>query len=190
MTHEKADRTEPHPQETIMPDAMRALIVMGVSGCGKSTVAEALCARTGIAMLEGDTFHPAHNVEKMRAGIPLTDEDRQGWLERLAQEATHHLATAQRVVLTCSALKRRYRETLRQGIPKAGFLYLELTEAEAMERVAHRTGHYMPASLVHSQFHDLEPPRDEARVLTVSATRPTADIVSEVIDWWPQSPPQ
>jgi gluconokinase len=166
-----------------MPDEMRALVVMGVSGCGKSTVAEALCARTGAAMIEGDEFHPAHNVEKMRAGKPLTDEDRQGWLERLAQETNHRLLATQQLVLTCSALKRRYRDTLRQGIPKLGFLFLELSEAEATRRVSNRLGHYMPASLVHSQFQDLEPPRDEAWVLTVSATRTPAEIVDEVIRW-------
>jgi gluconokinase len=166
-----------------MPDDMHALVVMGVAGCGKSTVAQALCARIDAAMIEGDQFHPAHNVEKMRAGIPLTDEDRQGWLERLVREVNGRLRTTQRVVLTCSALKRRYREALRQGIPGLGFLFLELSEAEARLRVSNRPGHFMPASLVHSQFQDLEPPRDEARVLTVSATRPPAEIVDEVVRW-------
>lgn len=173
-----------------MPDPMRALVIMGVSGCGKTTVAEALCERTGAVMIEGDEFHPAHNVEKMRAGTPLTDEDRQGWLERLVQVTNERLGTAQRVVVTCSALKRRYRETLRRGVPGLGFLFLELSEEEAMQRVAHRSGHFMPASLVHSQFLDLEPPRDEAGVLTVSATRPLKEIVDAVTAWWPQSTPQ
>jgi gluconokinase len=166
-----------------MPDEMRALVVMGVAGCGKSTVAEALCARTDAAMIEGDQFHSAHNVEKMRAGIALTDEDRQGWLERLVREVNDRLRTTQRVVLTCSALKRRYRETLRQGIPQLGFLFLELSEAEAARRVSNRPGHFMPASLVHSQFQDLESPSDEALVLTVSATRPPTEIVDEVVRW-------
>jgi gluconokinase len=169
-----------------MPDVMHALIIMGISGCGKSTIAQALCARTGAAMIEGDAFHPAHNVEKMKAGTPLTDEDRQGWLERLVQETNHRLITTQQVVLTCSALKRRYRDTLRQGIPGAGFLFLALSEHDAERRVANRSGHYMPASLVHSQCQDLQPPKDEARVLTVSATQPPEQIVDEVIRWWPQ----
>lgn len=173
-----------------MSDEMRALAIMGVSGCGKSTVAEALCARIGAVMIEGDAFHPAQNVQKMRAGIPLTDEDRQGWLERLALEVNQRLATAQRVVLTCSALKRRYRETLRQGIPNLGFLFLELSEEEARQRVASRPGHYMPASLVHSQFHDLESPRDEVGVFTVSATQSLAGIINEVTSWWLPSSPQ
>jgi gluconokinase len=166
-----------------MPDEMRALVVMGVAGCGKSTVAEALCARIDASMIEGDAFHLARNVEKMRAGIPLTDDDRQGWLERLVREVNDRLLTTQRVVLTCSSLKRRYRETLRQGIPGLGFLFLELSEAEAARRVSSRPGHFMPTSLVHSQFQDLESPRGEALVLTVSATRPPAEIVDEVARW-------
>ncbi|GGA11559.1 gluconokinase [Dyella caseinilytica] len=168
-----------------MPDEMHALVVMGVSGCGKSTVASAICSRTHASLIEGDDFHPAQNVEKMRAGIPLTDNDRQGWLERLVREASHRLVAAERVVLTCSALKRDYRETLRRGIPELGFLFLELSEAEATQRVASRAGHFMPATLVKSQFRDLEPPRHEAQVLTVSATRSLASIVDDVVQWWP-----
>jgi gluconokinase len=169
-----------------MHDDLRALVVMGVSGSGKSTVAAAICERIHAPLIEGDDFHPEANIEKMRAGIPLTDDDRQGWLERLVREANHGLMTAERLVLTCSALKQRYRATLRQDIPKLGFLFLELSEAEAMRRVAGRHGHFMPTSLVDSQFRDLESPCGETQVLRVSACRPLADIVNEVTRWWPQ----
>lgn len=167
-----------------MSNEMRAIVIMGVSGCGKSTVAEALCWHTEAAMIEGDDFHPPENIRKMRAGIPLTDTDRQGWLERLADEAVQQLTSSQRVVLTCSALKRRYRELLRHAVPDLGFVYLALTPEQAMQRVAQRTGHFMPASLVSSQFRDLQPPQDEPRTLTVSASAAIPDIVEEVLRWW------
>jgi gluconokinase len=167
-----------------MSDPIPALVVMGVSGCGKSTIATALCARTGAAYIEGDDFHPAQNIQKMRAGIPLNDADRQGWLERLAQEATALLTTHHHVVISCSALKRRYRDVLRQAIPNLGFVFLALTKEEARERVNHRSGHFMPASLIDSQFRDLEPPSDEPRVLTIPATQTVIDIADIAAKWW------
>jgi len=170
--------------KTIMPEKVRAIVVMGVSGCGKSTLAAAISARNGATFIEGDTFHPALNIQKMTSGIPLTDADRQGWLERLAQEMLDRLATAQRVVLACSALKQRYRDTLRHAVSSLGFVFLELTMDEAFHRVAHRPGHYMPTSLVESQFRDLEPPRNEPLVLTVSATRPIKDAADQAVRWW------
>jgi gluconokinase len=167
-----------------MPDTIHAHCIMGVSGCGKSTVAAAICARTGAVLIEGDDFHPPHNIRKMRSGTPLTDADRQGWLERLAHEASTRLATASHVILTCSALKRRYRDVLRQAIPNLGFLFLELTIDEARARVAHRPGHFMPSSLVESQFRDLESPCNEPLVLAVRATTPVAEIAVITKAWW------
>lgn len=167
-----------------MSGKMRAVVVMGVSGCGKSTVAAAICARTGAHLIEGDDFHPAQNVEKMHAGIPLTDTDRQGWLEQLAKEVLTQLSTTKHIVLTCSALKRRYRDVLRRAVPDLGFVFLELTAAQATERVSYRAGHFMPASLVESQFRDLEPPYDEPLVWTVSATQPVDAIADEATSWW------
>jgi gluconokinase len=167
-----------------MSDPIPALVVMGVSGCGKSTIATALCARTGSAYIEGDDFHPAQNIQKMRAGIPLNDADRQGWLERLAQEATALLATRHHVVIACSALKRRYRDLLRQAIPNLGFVFLALTREEARERVSHRPGHFMPVSLIDSQLSELEPPSDEPRVLTIPATLTVVDIAGIATEWW------
>lgn len=163
---------------------MRAIVIMGVSGCGKSTVAEAICQHTGAHLIEGDAFHPPENIRKMSAGIPLNDADRQGWLEHLAQESAHQLSSHERVVVTCSALKRRYRDTLRNAVPDLGFVFVALTPEQAAERVAHRRGHFMPASLIASQFRDLESPHDEPLVLTVAATTPIQTITDEVIAWW------
>ena len=157
---------------------------MGVSGCGKSTVGEAISKRMDAAFIEGDTFHPPSNIQKMSAGIPLTDADRHGWLERLARETRDRLATAQSVVLTCSALKQRYRDVLRHAIPNLGFVFLELTVDEAIQRVTRRPGHFMPASLVESQFRDLQPPRGEPLVLTIAATMRVDDVTDEAVRWW------
>ncbi len=166
---------------------MRAVVVMGVSGCGKTSIATALCGHIHARMIEGDAFHPAQNIRKMEAGIPLTDADRQGWLETLGHELQHAARDGENVVLTCSALKRRYREVLRAALPGLGFVFLQLSPEQARERVAHRTGHFMPASLIDSQFRDLEPPTDEPRVLTVDATEPTGMIVERIVHWWPSA---
>lgn len=171
-----------------MTDRMPALVVMGVAGCGKSSVGEAVAARAGARLIEGDAFHPPANITKMAAGIPLDDADRAGWLIRLGAEMADAIAIGVRPVLTCSALKRRYREALRAAVPGLGFVFLDLTPADAATRVAARPGHFMPASLVQSQFATLEPPRDEPRVLTVDALRPIEDIVAEVVGWWDQTP--
>ncbi|WP_236585513.1 gluconokinase [Dyella sp. EPa41] len=167
-----------------MPDHTRAIVVMGVSGCGKTSVATALCERLGWRLIEGDAFHSGHNVRKMEAGVPLDDEDRKDWLDRLGAELAHAASSRRPVVLTCSALKRRYRDTLRRAVPHLGFVFLELSREAAAERVAHRSGHFMPASLVDSQFRDLEPPVDEARVLTVDALDPLAANVERIVAWW------
>jgi len=163
---------------------MRAIVVMGVTGCGKTSVATALGERLGACLIEGDAFHPASNVEKMRAGTPLDDRDRQGWLEQLGRELIHALASHDRAMLTCSALKRRYRDTLRNAVPNLGFVFLKLSPEDAIQRVSHRRGHFMPASLVDSQFRDLEPPVGEPRVLTVNALESLPVIVERVASWW------
>ena len=131
-----------------MRDNMRAIVVMGVSGCGKTSVATAVCERIGAHMIEGDAFHPERNVQKMKAGMPLTDADRQGWLEQLASELARVVATGHIAVLACSALKRRYRDTLRAGVPELGFVFLEISPQAANERVSLRSEHFMPAALV------------------------------------------
>ena len=158
--------------------------MMGVAGCGKSTVGVALCERVGARMIEGDAFHPESSIRKMSAGIPLDDADRAGWLLRLGEELAKAVAAGDQAVLACSALKRRYRDTLRAAVPEVGFVYLALTPDEASERVAHRAGHFMPAALIESQFRDLEQPVGEPGVLMVRATDSLSDIVDDIVAWW------
>lgn len=159
------------------------LVFMGVSGCGKSSLAQAVARRLGWPLIEGDDFHPPANVEKMRQGIALDDADRSGWLDELARQLAVHRSAGRPAVLTCSALKRRYREQLRQASPGLGFVFLELEPAQALARVAGRPDHLFPPSLVSSQFATLESPVGEAGVLRVDATVPTQRQVAAVLDW-------
>ena len=159
------------------------LVVMGVSGCGKSSLGQALAEALDVALIEGDDFHPATNVEKMSRGIALTDADRIGWLATLGQA----LADApEGAVLSCSALKRSYRDQLRVAAPGLRFVFMELGRAEAERRVAARAGagdHMFPASLVANQFATLESPAGEAGVLVVDATAPMMQLVGQVRAW-------
>lgn len=167
-----------------MGEAIPALVVMGVSGCGKSSLGATVAELAGAYLIEGDSFHPEANIAKMKVGIPLTDADRAGWLTRLGVEMAQRIKAGTPAVLTCSALKRRYRETLRAAVPGLGFVFLKLSREEAAQRVAQRPGHFMPASLIDSQFAALEPPEAELSTLTVDATRPVAEVASEVVAWW------
>jgi len=154
---------------------------MGVSGCGKSSLGAALARECALPLIEGDDFHSAGNVSKMRAGIPLTDADRAGWLATLGDELAGHREGA---VLTCSALKRDYRERLRAAVPGLRFVFMALTREEAERRVAARAGaHMFPASLVANQFATLESPVGEAGVLAVDATAPLPALVAQVRAW-------
>lgn len=156
------------------------LVIMGVSGCGKSSLGRVCSERLGIALLEGDEFHSASNVSKMRSGVPLSDDDRKGWLDTLALQLKAH---PEGVVLSCSALKLRYRSQLRAAVPGLRFVFLELTQAQACERVAGRAGHSFPVSLVASQFETLEPPTREPGVLCVDALRPLQALGAQVQHW-------
>lgn len=148
---------------------------MGVAGCGKSSVGEALSLRLGVPYRDGDDLHPPENVAKMRAGIPLTDEDRWPWLDRVAQVLTREAP----MIVGCSALKRRYRDRIRQAGPVT-FVYLQGSRDLIAGRMAERKGHYMPLSLLDSQFAALEPPGpDEA--ITVSIDQPLEAIVRDVL---------
>lgn len=173
-----------------MNTAISALVVMGVAGCGKSVVGAAIAQRIGGRLIEGDAFHSAANIEKMSAGIPLNDDDRAGWLTRLGEELASALQKGERPVLTCSALKLRYRETLRKAVPGLGFVFLELTKEVAFERMQHRPEHFMPASLVDSQFATLEPPYGEALTLVVDATLPIDTLGEKAAAWWKASRPE
>lgn len=144
-----------------------AVIVMGVSGCGKSTVGPLLAARLGWTFEDGDAFHPAANVAKMSAGTPLTDEDRWPWLAAIAARIAQARASGAGVVIGCSALKRAYRDALRDGHGDVRFVHLAGTRELIGARQAARQGHFMPASLLESQFATLEPPEDERDAVTI-----------------------
>jgi gluconokinase len=156
------------------------VVVMGVSGCGKSAVGQGIAAEMGLPMIEGDAFHPPANIEKMRQGQPLQDTDRAGWLARLGEELARH---PQGAVLACSALKRAYRDVLRSHAPGLRFIHLDLSQDEAMRRVAQRGGHFYPPSLVASQFAALEDPAGEPGVLTVDATLRLDAITRRAAQW-------
>ena len=156
------------------------VVVMGVSGCGKSAVGERIAQALGLPLVEGDEFHPASNIEKMRRGLPLGDEDRAGWLDRLAAELARHPAGA---VLTCSALKRAYRDRLRAAAPGLRFVHLQLSQDEALRRVQARGGHFYPPSLVASQFEALEDPAGEPGVLGVEAGLPLDAVAMQAHGW-------
>lgn len=158
------------------------LIVMGVSGCGKSSLAQALATAMKWTCIEGDAFHPPTNVEKMRAGVALTDADRAGWLDALGQQLQQH----EQAVLTCSALRLAYRNRLRQSSPGVGFVHLMLTQEQASARVAQRSDHYFNPALVASQFQTLESTAAEADVLELDATASPEVLLKAVTQWLSQ----
>lgn len=160
----------------------QAIVVMGVSGCGKSSVGAACADALGWTLHEGDTYHAPESVAKMRAGTPLTDADRAGWLDRLADLLASPPEGAGRV-LTCSALRRRYRDRLRQATPQLGFVFLALDYDAALARVQSRAGHFFSPALVSNQFATLESPMGEPGVLMLDATRPMAELVAAVVAW-------
>ena len=164
-----------------------AVVVMGVSGSGKTTVAQQLARRLGWEFAEGDDHHPAANVEKMRAGIPLDDADREPWLRALAGWIAAHEQAGSSCVLTCSALKRSYRDLLREGNGSVFFAYVAVPEAVLLERVTARTGHYMPPSLLGSQLAALEPLQDDEPGITVPGTGEPGDVVDAVVAALPTS---
>jgi gluconokinase len=158
------------------------IVVTGVSGSGKTTVGEALAERLGWEFLEGDDLHPEANVEKMRRGVALDDADRGPWLDRLHAAIVERLAAGKPAVLASSALKRRYRERLREGLDPGAvrFVHLDVDRATLERRLRERKDHYMPPSLLDSQLADLEAPAaDEA--LVVDATRPVDQVVDDIV---------
>jgi carbohydrate kinase (thermoresistant glucokinase family) len=154
---------------------------MGVSGCGKSTVAGLLAAHLGWDLIEGDDLHPPANVAKMRSGVALTDADRIPWLARIAVWIVEHVESGRDGVVTCSALKRSYRDLLRGGNDGVVFVYLRGTKELIAQRLAVRHGHYMPAALLDSQFADLEPPAADEPAITVDIGPPAPEIVRRVL---------
>jgi gluconokinase len=164
-----------------MPPMMNpplALIFMGVAGSGKTTVAKLFAEKTGAVFYEGDDFHPPSNIAKMRQGIPLTDEDREQWLGKLRETMVSSLAKNELAAFTCSALKAKYREQLQGGDARVRFIFLTGPYAVIEERLKNRIGHFMPPTLLASQFVILEPPTD---ALTFSSEKTPEEIVTELI---------
>lgn len=158
-----------------------ALIVMGVSGSGKSTIATALAERLGWSCEDGDRFHPESNVAKMRAGHPLTDDDRWPWLQAIADEIERVCKASGHVVIACSALKRVYRDVLLRGRNDVRFVFLDGSQALIADRLARRKGHFMPPGLLDSQFRTLEPPQSDERPIAVSIDAPVETIVNNIV---------
>ena len=159
----------------------QVIVVMGVSGCGKSTVGRELSERLGWVFQEGDDLHPAANVVKMRAGVPLTDEDRWPWLDRVAAWIEGRLAAGESGVVACSALKRIYRERLaRPG--RVVFVYVAVDRQTLGERLAGRRGHYMPAALLASQVETLEEPGSDEGVIRVDTKRSAEAAADSVLE--------
>src|SRR3954449_8871930 len=154
------------------------IVVMGVSGAGKSTVAGELVARLGWDFAEGDDFHPPENVAKMRSGHPLEDRDRWPWLRRLAAWIGQHEATGRNAVVTCSALKQAYRDLLRDGHPSVWFAHVHVDHDALAQRLAARQGHFMPPSLLDSQLGTLQPLADDEPGEVVDGDGPLQETVT------------
>lgn len=155
-----------------------AIVVMGVSGVGKTTIGQMLSAATGLPFFDGDNFHPQANIDKMAAGMPLTNADRQGWLKTLHQLLKAQLQQ-QGCVVACSALKQQYRDVLSNGLgDKVVFVYLQGSYEAVLQRLEQRKGHFMQASLLQSQFDTLEPPTN---AIEVSITKTPEAIVQYIL---------
>lgn len=154
------------------------LIFMGVAGSGKTTVAKLFAKKTGAAFYEGDDFHPLRNITKMSAGIPLTDADRKQWLRALRKIIAHALTKKEFSVLTCSALKAKYRDTLAADDSRVKFVHLTGPRTLIAERLKKRRSHFLPPALLASQFAILEPPTD---ALVFSCEQSPKQIVAELI---------
>lgn len=153
------------------------VVVFGVSGVGKTTVGKVLAQNLGWEFYEADDFHPPANLEKMKNAIPLTDEDRRPWLARLRQLIEGCLAAQKNAVLACSALKRAYRDQLRVS-EQVSFVFLRASRARVVEHFRQRHDHFMPVTLLDSQFADLEEPKPEERALTIDVTGSPDDLSS------------
>jgi carbohydrate kinase (thermoresistant glucokinase family) len=162
-------------------DRFAVLIIMGVSGCGKTTIAERLAPKLGWAYRDGDEFHPRSNVEKMHSGIPLTDDDRWPWLDAIAAWIDEKRKAGEHAIVTCSALKKSYRDILIGPRQDVGLIYLKGDEELIAARLAKRHGHFMPKDLLHSQFQTLEEPGPDERPITVSIAPAPDEIVAAIL---------
>ncbi|MEQ1638905.1 MAG: gluconokinase [Methylococcales bacterium] len=160
---------------------MKSIVIMGVAGCGKSSLGVVLARSLDMTIVEGDDFHSDSSREKMRSGIALNDSDRAGWLDLLSEELKKQ---PNGVVLTCSALKKAYRERLRFAVPNLRFVFLDIGKEQANVRVLTRAQtHFFASSLIDSQFETLESPIHEAGVLVVDALMPLILLKEQVIEW-------
>jgi gluconokinase len=164
------------------PPKIAAIVLIGVSASGKSTVAEALAQRIGFAEEDGDDYHPAANIAKMHAGIPLTDDDRWPWLYSIADAIDHHIEDGKPVVFACSALKRAYRDILVHGRKDVRLVYLKGSRELIANRFSKRHGHFMSADLIKSQFDTLEEPQPDENVITVDIKDTVEEIVTEIVE--------
>ncbi|MTV36860.1 gluconokinase [Duganella radicis] len=153
---------------------------MGVSGCGKSTVGQALATANGVPFVEGDQYHPPANVAKMSAGVPLNDDDRADWLLALQAQIGAARLRGEGLVISCSSLKRRYRDLLREGDPALRFAHLNGPKELIEARMRARVGHYMPTSLLDSQFRDLEPLQADEAGITLDIETPPTELVTQI----------
>ncbi len=160
---------------------MEHLVVMGVSGTGKSTLGAELADRLGRPFLEGDAFHPAANVATMAAGIPLTDDDRRPWLDAIVAAMASHAAADESTVVACSALRRAYRDRLRAAPGRVRFVLVDIPADELARRMSSRPGHFMPPGLRASQLATLEPLADDEDGLTVAGTGDATALADEVL---------
>ena len=159
------------------------VVLMGPAGSGKSVLGERLSAQLGIPFVDGDKLHPAANIEKMRRGEPLSDADRWPWLDAIAAVLRSRANAGDSVAVACSALKRSYRDRLRAGDPHLNLVLLNAPLAVLQKRVARRSGHYMPASLVQDQCDQLEWPAPDEGALVLDATEPVGQVADAVSRW-------
>jgi gluconokinase len=164
------------------PERVPVVVVMGVSGSGKTTVGSSLAGRFEVEYGEADDFHPQANVDKMAAGHPLDDDDRQPWLAAIGRWLGERQERG--AVATCSALKKSYRDLLRGNAPETVFLHLHGSRELLEERMGRRSGHFMPASLLDSQLEILEPLSEEERGLTADVALTPEEIVDRFVVWW------
>lgn len=157
------------------------LVVMGVSGTGKSTLAAVLARRLGGALADADEFHPQENIDKMSAGVSLDDADRAPWLAAIAAWLAEHAPDGTPSVVTCSALKRRYRDVLRTAGPQVRFVHLQGSRQRIADRMARRTGHFMPTALLDSQLADLEPLDGDEQGVTLDISPPAERIADRTL---------
>lgn len=156
-------------------------MVMGVTGSGKSTVGAMLAHTLGLSFIEGDDYHPPENVQRMASGIPLTDDDRAGWLRALASRLKEAASSGKGVVITCSALKKSYRDVLRAAAPDVQFVFLDGSRSLIAERVTDRRNHFMPAALLDSQLATLEVPTADEHAWQCDVRESPREIVDAIL---------